>query len=374
MVSSSLDRPHRRITLAGILLVTSLMTGACTATMGARGGVNLADAEFHRVPGTGWGGSVLDAGSDLSWFGLGATMPTVVFDGTTYRMWFVGSSKTTDPSYPYGQRDVIGMATSQDGIAWAVANNGNPVMLPGPDGSPDDRGIAHPYVLRVGNRYLMWYAAIDGTTAGDLGLQPSHVRVERLCLATSLDGISWHRENGGRPVLDVGGRGSMDSIQVDAPSVLRVGNRFLMWYGGYNGKHTLGLAASRDGLIWTRLNQGKSLPGLAGPEQLGPSVHHDGRQYVLFFQHNGGEGDAGPSWNTYAATSTDGVVWQMRRDGRSVLAPPEVGRFDSGGVGGNYVVHLSQVLMVKGAALFWYTGEQLNVTQRIGLMRAQLMR
>jgi predicted GH43/DUF377 family glycosyl hydrolase len=371
VVSISTGAAQARVALVLTVFVASMLASACTATIRGRGAASLAEADFHRVPGTGWGGSTLDVGPDESWYSLGVTMPTVVFDGAVYRMWFVGSSPTTDPSYPYGQRDVLGMATSTDGRSWQLANEGQPVLVPGPEGSPDDRGIAHPFVLRVGDRYMLWYSAVDGTTAGDLGLQPSHVRVERLCLATSRDGIVWHRENGGRPVLDIRPPGAMDSIQVDAPTVIRRGSRFLLWYGGYDGKHSLGLAASYDGIAWTRLNDGKPLSGLSGPEQLGPSVHYDGRQYVLFFQHNGGEGGAGPSWNTYSAVSTDGVAWQMRRAGRAVLGPPPPGSFDSGGVGGNYAVHPSQFVTLGNATLVWYTGEQLNVKQRIGLMRAE---
>ena len=327
-------------------------------------------AGFKRVPGPGMGGSVMDIGPKGSWYSATAYAPTVLFDGKIFRMWFVGSSKTEDTTYPYQQIDMLGLATSPDGLNWTVANDGKPVMTPGPEGSPDDRGISHPYVLKVGDKYWLWYAAIDGKAAGDLGLKPEHVRVERICLATSPDGINWTRENGGKPVLDIGRPGSIDSIQVDGPSVLKIKDKFVMWYGAYNGKHSLGIAESKDGIHWTKGNGGKSLPGLTGNEQLGPIVYFDGKRYLLLYEDNRGENNAGPSLNIYAATSNDGIKWKSEYGGRPVLSPPPPGSFDTAGVGGNYAVHPSQVVIIGNRALVWYCGEELNVHQRTGMMEA----
>ncbi len=327
-------------------------------------------AGFKRVPGPGMGGSVLDIGPEKSWYGLSASMPTVLYDGKLYRMWFVGSAATEDPSYPYKEVDVLGLATSPDGLNWTVANDGKPVMEPGPKGSFDAKGISHPYVLYFADKYWLWYAAIDGSTAGDLGLAPAHVRVECICLATSKDGIHWTRENGGNPVLDIGPPGSIDSIQVDGPSVLRIKDKFVMWYGGYGGKHSLGVAESKDGIHWTRLNGGKALTGLTGKEQLGPTVYFDGKRYLLLYEDNRGENNAGPSWNIYAATSDDGINWKSEYGGKPVLSPPPPGSFDTAGVGGNYAVHPSQIVIAGNKARVWYMGEELNVHQRTGLMEA----
>ena len=58
-------------------------------------------------------------------------------------------------------------------------------------------------------------------------------------------------------VLDIGPKGSSDSIQATGMHVLRIDNKFVMWYGAYNGLHTLAMATSPDGLRWTKVNGGK---------------------------------------------------------------------------------------------------------------------
>ena len=103
-------------------------------------------------------------------------------------------------------------------------------------------GVCHPYVLRVGDQFWMWYGGIDGRAGKDVKERPPHVRVEQMGLATSPDGIHWTRANDGEPVMKNGPRGSLDSIQATGMHILRIGEVFVMWYGAYNGRHTIGIA------------------------------------------------------------------------------------------------------------------------------------
>jgi len=298
-------------------------------------------------------------------------MPTVHFDGKLYRMWFVGDEPTKDPGVPYGIYQRIGLAVSKDGLHWKVVNEGKPVLDLGPKGSADAKGLAHPYVLRVADRFWMWYGAIDGRRAGDLGLTPAHVRVERICLATSSDGVHWRRENGGKPVLDIGPKGSIDSIQATGMHVLRINGQFVMWYGAYNGQHTLGVASSSDGIRWKRLNDGKSLAGLVGGRQgqCGVSVYWDGRRYLMLYG-----ADKGGQWKTYAAVSEDGIRFQRLHGDQPVLGPAPARNFDTAGIGRNHLVHPSQFVVTGKRVRVWYMGEDGSPPhhQRIGLMEAAL--
>ena len=324
---------------------------------------------FKRVLGSAYGGACLDTGTAGSWYSDTVSTPTVDFNGDVYRMWFVGGAPTDDPAAPYGRYEQIGLATSRDGIDWTLANEGKPVLGLGPPGSADAKGLAHPYVLKVGQTFLMWYGGIDGKQAGDIGLSPRHVRIERICLATSHDGIRWQRANSGRPVMDIGRTGSIDSIQATGMHVLKIGDAFVMWYGAYDGHHSLGMAKSRDGVHWTKANQGRSLSGLQGKEQLGPSVYFDGRRYFMLYNR-----PLNNSWVTFAATSENGTHWKPAYDGKPVLGVPPTGNFGTAGSGRNHSVHPSQFVILGRKARVWYSAEDGSAPhhQRTGLMEAVL--
>jgi len=327
---------------------------------------------FQRIPGEAGGRAVLDVGTPGSWFSATVATPTIHFDGDVYRMWFVGDEQTRDPRAPYGIYQRIGLAISKDGIHWDVGNDGKPVLDIGPTGSADAKGLAHPFVLKVGDKFWMWYGAIDGTLAGDLGLAPAAVRVERICLATSEDGIHWQRENEGKPVLDIGPKGTIDCIQATGMHILKIGDQFLMWYGAYGSrKHVLGIASSPDGIHWKRLNDGEPIVGLVGGNQgqLGPSAYFDGRRYLLLYG-----ADKGGEWNTYAAVSSDGIRFSQLRGDQPVLGPAPERNFDTAGVGRNQVVHPTQFIIRDKTVRVWYMGEDGSPPhlQRIGFMEAVL--
>ena len=127
-----------------------------------------------------------------------------------------------------------------------------------------------------------------------------HVRVEQIGLAKSSDGIHWKRSP--KPVMKIGASDSIDSIQATGMHVLKKGDEYWMWYGAYNGNHTIGLATSTDGVHWAKANGGQPVQGLEGPAQLGPSVYFDGRQFFMLYNH-GSQG----GWDMFAATSADGT-------------------------------------------------------------------
>jgi len=72
----------------------------------------LLTASFRRVAGVETGGAAVFPDERSSWYGHSIGSPTVDFDGTTYRMWFVGMSPTDDAKIPYGfaERTIARMA------------------------------------------------------------------------------------------------------------------------------------------------------------------------------------------------------------------------------------------------------------------------
>ena len=323
---------------------------------------------FQRVAGTAYGGAALDPGAPGTWCDGYVTGATVCYDGKLYRMWFVGAEKTNDRSVPYGYIERLGLATSVDGLAWTIANGGQPVFDPGPAGSFDAKGIAHPYVLRVGDKYMMWYAGISGETAKDLGLRPEHVRIERMGLATSTDGVHWQRKNGGKPVMDIGPPDAIDNLQATGMHVLRIDDQFVMWYGTAS-PHKIAVATSPDGVHWTKGNGGKPVAGLQGEHHLGPSVYFDGDRYLMLYQTSHGGG-----WHSFAATSDDGVNWTPAWDNKPVLGPAPKGNFDTAGKGANYCVHPTKFIVTGNKVRVWYGGEDGSPPhfQRPGLMQIVL--
>jgi len=91
---------------------------------------------------------VLGPGEPWTWNWYGIHAPTVLFDGTEYKMWYGGGE--------YGSNYRIGYATSDDGVSW-VKYAGNPVLDLGTPGTWDDYYVHSPTVLFNGTKYQMWY-------------------------------------------------------------------------------------------------------------------------------------------------------------------------------------------------------------------------
>ena len=296
-------------------------------------------------------------------------------------MWFSGYADLAPGNSPYLFKSAIGYASSTNGVHWHVQNDGAPVFQPGPPGSFDEHSVSHPFVLDRGDHFLMWYAGADGTQGFN------QVRIERVGLASSPDGVHWTRENEGKPVLDLGESGEPDSIQVNAPTVVRRPDGYVMWYGAYNGAHSIMTAWSADGLNWVKLNGHRPMRGLTGAgdagggrvwpwlrplagaqvtdgEELGPSVYHDGSGYYLLFGSRRNR-----EWIMLGAQSANGLDWILTSAG-PLLGAAEPIRFDSSGQGQNRSVHPSQLVFSERHAMVWYTGEH-EGHQRIGLMVAE---
>jgi hypothetical protein len=168
---------------------------------------------------------VLTPDASPAWDSVGVTSPSVVYDGATYRMWYVASANEN------GAGLGIGTATSPDGLTWTKSPE-NPVLLPGSPGTPDQDGVGSAWIIRDGATYRMWYAGWKGGKT-------------TLCYASSTDGMGWTRYSG-NPVLAGGTSGTWDSQGVFTPSVLLEGGHFRMWMAGRNdgGQPQIGYASN----------------------------------------------------------------------------------------------------------------------------------
>ena len=216
------------------------------------------------------GNPVLDLGPSGTWDDDYVISPTVLFEGTGFKLWYHG--------YDGSQRR-IGYATSPDGIVWTKFSD-NPVIELGPTGAWDDDRVSNPSVLFDGIAYKLWYAGHDG----------SH---DRIGYATSLDGIVWTKFSG-TSVLDLGPSGTWDDDNIVDPTVIFNGTEYMLFYAGADGSTwQIGYATSPDGIVWTKypgnpiLDLGPS--GTWDDAHLrGPTVLFDSLAYKLWYSGHDG--------------------------------------------------------------------------------------
>ena len=226
---------------------------------------------------------VLSCGPAGSWDGRTLELTSMIYDGTNYKMYYMGGYNLFSPW-------AIGVATSTDGVTW-TKYSGNPIIRPGPAGSWDSVMTVAARVLKDGNTYKMWYAGYDGNTyrtgyatsadgfswakygGNPLDTGPGAVLKENdeyktwfgmsggIGYATSSDGLAW-TEYPGNPVLSFGGPGAFDSQGGWTGSVINYGGKYRMWYTGWNGQfHAIGYADSPDEVSWTQCDRNPILTG-----------------------------------------------------------------------------------------------------------------
>jgi hypothetical protein len=168
---------------------------------------------------------------------------------------------------------------------------GNPIIARGGEDAPDAIRAQTPAVLRVDDRWQMWYSAHDGTGVGGL----------RVAYAESDDGIHWRKPNLGL----VEYKGSRDNNLVDAQPGLNTVSVFfdpdapperryvmagedMRWWGkqGGTGWSLAGPSITRidvspDGLHWTAV---LDRPGLIMPQNETGTIYRFGGLY-----HVGGQ-------------------------------------------------------------------------------------
>jgi len=117
-----------------------------------------------------------------------------------------------------------------------------PVLEPGPYMSWDERGVADPYVLRIGSEFYMYFLGQDRAAR------------QRIGVARSEDGAHW-RKLTSNPVLELGDPGAFDENGLGEPAVWQTRGFYWMLYTGRGAGEVrrLGIARSTDGVHWTKL-------------------------------------------------------------------------------------------------------------------------
>ena len=218
------------------------------------------------------GAPVLTPGADGAWDDSAVSLGSVITNGTTFQMWYVGSNATTFAG------GAVGVATSTDGINW-VKYAGNPILTSSVSGY-DQRYVARPNVIKLLLNYNMWYTGRNAATP----------KVNKILYATSFDGIHWTKWP--TPVLlPATNFNAWDSYGVYGPAVIYTNQSFVLWYSGLNQNlvgPAIGFATAPEGATWTRASNNPILsPGpqgtwdSAGVEQ--PSVVQVGSTYMMYY-------------------------------------------------------------------------------------------
>jgi predicted GH43/DUF377 family glycosyl hydrolase len=206
---------------------------------------------------------------------------------------------------------------------------GNPVLHTSPSGW-DSVHLAEPFVLKDETEYKMYYTAwgASGTFIG---------------MATSIDGLVWSKRPD-NPTFPASASG-WDRTDTQAPSVLKEGDVYKMWYTGGDGStNAIGYATSSDGIEWTKYPQAvlQSTPGSWDRSGMtASSVITDATGYKMYYM-----GNDGSAWHIGLATSDDGIVWTKYAG--NPLISPRSWAWDSGEVG-----HPA-VLLIDGVYHMWY--------------------
>jgi len=226
-----------------------------------------------------------DSSDGINWATHGAVLiggswdtcvlkPVVLHDGATYTMWYIGAPAGS----PVGK---VGYAISADGIHWA--KRASPVLVPGGNGGWDDFTISNFAVLFNGTNYTMWYSAEDGSAG-----------TTRIGVATSTDGVSWTKYSD-NPVMEPIPN-SWESGHVWAGPVLKNGSQYVMWYTGQTRDYPsrIGVATSPDGFSWSRYPDNPVLG--VGPTGswdslaiVSSSVVRDGNRLLMFYYASDGQ-------------------------------------------------------------------------------------
>lgn len=263
--------------------------------------------------------------------------PVVIKDNNRYKMWYGAHNSVKS-------RTQIGYAESQDGVSWQLHQV--PVLENGPSGSYDAAIAETPFVVKVEDRYEIWYSAKRTEFEDDSS-------VYQIAHATSLDGIRWTKDPK-NPVIQSGDLYGWHGLGVMEPTILKRGDTYQMWFMGMGidpkDQKTIhfwvGYATSPNGSAWTvRSEPLFELGAIAGgTKDLAPNsafyVLHNGQRYE-FWYIGGGVPDL-------YATSHDGIRWEKQAD-ISIVPKGASGSW-------NEIVSAPSIIIENQIYQMWYSG------------------
>lgn len=178
---------------------------------------------------------VLTQKSD-TWEGNRINQPRVVkVTEDHWRMYYTGWGFKGE-----GTTWACGLAESHDaGVTWKRVSD-EPIIPREPKGSFDDGGACVPHVLKVGDKWMMWYTAMK--------IIPSRQSIH-LCLATSDDGVHWTKSDKNPVISDDFTTGPNRNVSSRC-HVRYDDGVFRLWYSHAKPDYRIRYAESLDGAEW----------------------------------------------------------------------------------------------------------------------------
>ncbi len=155
-------------------------------------------------------GPVFTASETKRWDSGGVFSPCVIPVGGQYYLYYGGSD---------GCVIRTGLAESRNLYSWKRRQD--PVLVPGRDGSWDDRSVIIVSILRLEDAYIAFYEGQDCRNQYAIGL------------AFSPDGIQWEKYEH-NPILTKGASGMPDERLVNSPHGFQQGENIFCFYGASN--------------------------------------------------------------------------------------------------------------------------------------------
>ena len=224
---------------------------------------------------------VIDIGDEGTYDTARSHGPAVIKDGSIYKMWYSGYD---------GSDWFIIYCDSTDGKTWS---NHQKVLEKGAEGTYDTSRGSHATIIKEGATYNMWYTGDDGSNT-------------RIIFANSTDGENWANH---QLVIDIGDEGTYDTSKSYAPSVIKDGATYEMWYTGQSpgsGSRII-FANSTDGINWNNHQMVVDI----GEEG---TYDTDFVQYSTIVKDNGEynmwySGYDGSAIRIVYCNSSDGITW-----------------------------------------------------------------
>jgi len=273
------------------------------------------------------------------WMQSHAQNPTVLVLEDRLRVYFTCRPKQDEDGNFTSVTTFVDLEKDNPGKVICVHDR--PILSPGEPGTFDQFGIMPGSVMKVGKEIWLYYVGWSRCR----GVPYNHA----IGLAISSDdGMTFRRLDRG-PILT---RSLKEPFLQNSPFVMKRGNVFHMWYSsgtewiGTESIYVLMHATSYDGIHWER----ESVPCIPSEIehecQTGPSVLRIGNRFHMWFCYRRGMNFRQRGYRIGYAWSNDLVMWH-REDSSLILS---VSGWDS------QMVCYPRVVVVEGNIYMFYSG------------------